>query len=140
MIFLEHGATAAASCSIKHDNQTGRWLPVFHACWDLKNPNAFMVGSMTKPRIVEIFEGYNSSGATNSAGNGNSGNGKSGKKGAVKVKAETQDVSDMNACRRVTALGDNGTYLTSVQSRNVFHPYLDVVVCANASGRVHVFD
>jgi hypothetical protein len=34
----------------------------------------------------------------------------------------------------------HGPSLASVQSRNCFHPYLDVVVCANSSGRVHVFD
>lgn len=89
-----------------------------------------MIGSMSKPRIVEIFEGYTTGDV--------SADGASGKK-VVKVK--TEGVSGvMNGCRRVRDLGDNGTYLTSVQSRNVFHPYLDVVLCANASGRVHVFD
>ena len=40
--------------------------------------------------------------------------------------------------RRVMSLQDPD-WMASVQSRNAFHPSLDIVVGANASGRVHVF-
>mmetsp|Transcript_4061 Transcript_4061/g.8735 ORF Transcript_4061/g.8735 Transcript_4061/m.8735 type:complete len:504 (+) Transcript_4061:155-1666(+) len=43
------------SHSLAHDNQTGRYLAVFHANWDPKNPSAFICGSMSKPRRVEVF-------------------------------------------------------------------------------------
>ena len=41
---------------IQHNNQTGRWLSTFmakwHPCEDL-----FIVGSMQRPRMMEIFDG-----------------------------------------------------------------------------------
>ena len=40
---------------IKHDNRTGRYLPVFHACWDPANDHTFVVGSMCRPRQVEVY-------------------------------------------------------------------------------------
>ena len=97
---LVFGASEGASCSIPHDNKTGRFLPVFHATWDPKQPAAFAVGSMSKRRVVEVYS--------------------------------------IPAGGRVAVLG--GDALTSVQSRMAFHPMLDVLVCANASGRVHIFD
>eukprot|EP00658_Telonema_sp_P-2_P014759 TRINITY_DN15636_c0_g1_i1.p2 TRINITY_DN15636_c0_g1~~TRINITY_DN15636_c0_g1_i1.p2 ORF type:complete len:113 (-),score=25.17 TRINITY_DN15636_c0_g1_i1:217-555(-) len=44
-----------AACNVKHDNQTGRYLSVFHARWDPKEDGAFVVGSMCKPRQVEVY-------------------------------------------------------------------------------------
>lgn len=41
--------------SIPHDNQTGRWLAVFHACWDPKTDHSFAVGSMSRPRQAEVY-------------------------------------------------------------------------------------
>lgn len=103
---------AEASCNVRHDNKTGRYLPVFHAAWDPRSDHAFVIGSMTQPRQVEIY----------SASPPPSG-------GKAKSKAK---------CTRIMSLQDP-EYLGSVQSRNCFHPRLDVVVCGNASGRMHVF-
>lgn len=41
--------------SCHHDNKTGRYLPVFHAAWDPKSDHAFVIGSMSRPRQVEIY-------------------------------------------------------------------------------------
>ncbi len=40
---------------INHDNHTGRWLSTFKHSFDPKNPNVFVVGSMERPRQIEIF-------------------------------------------------------------------------------------
>lgn len=40
---------------IKHDNRTGRWLTKFKVNWDEKHPSSFVVGSMDKPRCIEVF-------------------------------------------------------------------------------------
>ena len=40
--------------SIRHDNHTGRWLTTFHAVWHPRY-EIFGVGSMSKPRVVEVF-------------------------------------------------------------------------------------
>jgi hypothetical protein len=89
--------------NVPHNNQTGRYLPVFHAQWDPKTDHAFVVGSMMKPRQVEIYS--------------------------------AQPGGD---CHRVMSLQEP-EWLGSVQSRNAFHPGLDIVACGNASGRVHIF-
>lgn len=109
----DRGAGDAAAVSVRHDNKTGRYLPVFHAGWDPKCPSAFVMGSMNKQRQVEVFHVAQSTPA-----------------GGSKHQPLT--------CSKVAAL--SGECLASVQSRNAFHPFLDVVVCANASGRVHIFD
>jgi len=45
--------------SIRHDNQTGRWLSTFMAQWNpntiSSNKEIFVVGSMKKPRTIEVF-------------------------------------------------------------------------------------
>lgn len=41
--------------SVPHDNKTGRWLAVFHAKWDPKTDHAFAVGSMSRPRQLEVY-------------------------------------------------------------------------------------
>ena len=39
-----------------HDNHTGRWLSTFRPTWDAKSPHSFILGSMVKPRCVEVFD------------------------------------------------------------------------------------
>ncbi|XP_062274521.1 WD repeat-containing protein 76 [Scomber scombrus] len=41
--------------SIRHDMQTGRWLSKLSAVWDPKREDCFMVGSMSRPRKVQVF-------------------------------------------------------------------------------------
>jgi len=103
-----------SSCNVRHDNKTGRYLPVFHAAWDPKTDHAFVIGSMMQPRQVEIY-----SASAPSA---------SQKKGVL-GKAK---------CTRIMSLQDP-EWLGSVQSRNCIHPRNDAVICGNASGRMHIF-
>ena len=42
--------------SIKHNNNTGRWLTTFMATWH-PSQDVFVVGSMNKPRCIEVFDG-----------------------------------------------------------------------------------
>jgi WD40 repeat protein len=55
---LSSGIITAPKSRIRHDNHTGRWLCTFMAKW---HPSAseecFVVGSMQKPRTVEVFNG-----------------------------------------------------------------------------------
>jgi len=48
--------------SIRHDNMTGRWLTTFMTQWH-PSLDCFVVGSMRKPRCVEVFDGSASSSA-----------------------------------------------------------------------------
>lgn len=41
--------------SIRHNNQTGRWLTTFNAVWHPKL-DIFVSGSMNKPRCIESFD------------------------------------------------------------------------------------
>lgn len=41
--------------SRSHDNHTGRWLSTFHPAFDPKVPNAFVCGSMNKPREFQVW-------------------------------------------------------------------------------------
>ncbi|XP_058485197.1 WD repeat-containing protein 76 isoform X1 [Solea solea] len=41
--------------SIRHDMKTGRWLSKLSAVWDPKQEDCFVVGSMSRPRKVEVF-------------------------------------------------------------------------------------
>ena len=43
------------SYTTKHDNHTGRWLSTFRPTFDPKRPSSFVVGSMERPRKVEVF-------------------------------------------------------------------------------------
>lgn len=46
--------------SVSHDNQTGRWLSTFMALWHpgtFGDREIFVVGSMKKPRCIEVFDG-----------------------------------------------------------------------------------
>jgi WD repeat-containing protein 76 len=42
--------------SIPHNNQTGRWLSTFMASWH-DTEDVFVVGSLSKPRCIEVFNG-----------------------------------------------------------------------------------
>ncbi|KAM9765041.1 WD repeat-containing protein 76 isoform 2-T2 [Menidia menidia] len=41
--------------SIGHDMRTGRWLSKLSAVWDPKQEDCFVVGSMMRPRRVQVF-------------------------------------------------------------------------------------
>ena len=41
---------------ISHDNHTGRWLSTFRPIFDLKTPNTFAIGSMERPRQIDIYK------------------------------------------------------------------------------------
>ncbi|KAM3625669.1 uncharacterized protein V6R79_015769 [Siganus canaliculatus] len=41
--------------SIRHDMHTGRWLTKLSAVWDPKQEDCFVVGSMSRPRTVQVF-------------------------------------------------------------------------------------
>ncbi|KAE8618631.1 hypothetical protein XENTR_v10009432 [Xenopus tropicalis] len=45
--------------ALRHNNNTGRWLTRFRAVWDPKQESCFVVGSMARPRQIEV---YNESG------------------------------------------------------------------------------
>ncbi|XP_078366574.1 WD repeat-containing protein 76-like isoform X1 [Oculina patagonica] len=47
--------STAARCCFRHDNQTGRWLTNFRAMWDPKFDKYAVVGSMRRPRQIDIF-------------------------------------------------------------------------------------
>ncbi|NXT81368.1 WDR76 protein, partial [Zapornia atra] len=40
----------------RHNNNTGRWLTRFRAVWDPKQEDCFVVGSMARPRQIEVFQ------------------------------------------------------------------------------------
>jgi WD repeat-containing protein 76 len=97
------GSSAPKISRMKHNNQTGRWLSTFKPSFDPKNLNSFLLGSMDRPRRLEVFE--------------------------VNTKTHTLEML-------TTLMGDA---LGSVQSRNAFHPRLNVIAASNSSGRVSVF-
>ncbi|KAH0620146.1 hypothetical protein JD844_014779 [Phrynosoma platyrhinos] len=41
--------------TIRHNNNTGRWLTRFRAVWDPKRDDSFVVGSMSRPRQIQAF-------------------------------------------------------------------------------------
>jgi len=49
------GVTVKPTHSIRHNNQTGRWLTTFQATWHPKM-DIFCCGSLNKPRCMEIFD------------------------------------------------------------------------------------
>jgi hypothetical protein len=131
----DQGAAAAAACTVPHDNQTGRYLPVFHACWDPKRPRSFVLGSMSRnPRIVEVFGVSGAAGAADPSASPAA----AAAAGPSLGKGKAAAASPSLACRRVAVLKGDG--LASVQSRLAVHPFHDLVAGANASGRVHIFD
>ncbi|XP_074091373.1 WD repeat-containing protein 76 isoform X2 [Macrotis lagotis] len=40
---------------VRHNNNTGRWLTRFRAVWDPKREDCFIVGSMARPRSIDVF-------------------------------------------------------------------------------------
>ncbi|XP_009575104.1 PREDICTED: WD repeat-containing protein 76, partial [Fulmarus glacialis] len=49
-------STAAVLSTLRHNNNTGRWLTRFRAIWDPKQEDCFVVGSMARPRQIEVFQ------------------------------------------------------------------------------------
>ncbi|XP_063304767.1 WD repeat-containing protein 76 [Pelobates fuscus] len=41
--------------SLRHNNNTGRWLTRFRAVWDPKQEDCFVIGSMLRPRQIPVF-------------------------------------------------------------------------------------
>jgi WD40 repeat protein len=100
-----------AYCAItKHDNHTGRWLSTFRPTFDPKQPASFVLGSMDRPRRIEIFSPSD---------------------------AYTANPGSSNfSLSLLEAIRDD--QLGSVCSRNCFHPTMDIVIGGNSSGRVHI--
>ncbi|NXI48804.1 WDR76 protein, partial [Chloroceryle aenea] len=48
-------STVAVLKAVRHNNNTGRWLTRFQAIWDPKREDCFVVGSMARPRQIEVF-------------------------------------------------------------------------------------
>ncbi|NXC14656.1 WDR76 protein, partial [Corythaeola cristata] len=48
--------TVCADDKLRHNNNTGRWLSRFRAIWDPKQEDCFVVGSMARPRQIEVFQ------------------------------------------------------------------------------------
>mmetsp|Transcript_25656 Transcript_25656/g.37906 ORF Transcript_25656/g.37906 Transcript_25656/m.37906 type:complete len:152 (+) Transcript_25656:192-647(+) len=59
---LRSGLIKKPDKRIRHDNRTGRWLSTFMARWhphslSAGNDEIFVVGSMRRPRSIELFNG-----------------------------------------------------------------------------------
>lgn len=55
---LQKGTIKKPQHRIRHDNRTGRWLSTFMAQWHpTSHEDLFIVGSMSKPRRMEFFNG-----------------------------------------------------------------------------------
>lgn len=48
--------TVTALSTVSHNTNTGRWLTRFRAVWDPKQEHCFVVGSMARPRQIEVFQ------------------------------------------------------------------------------------
>ncbi|KAM8804357.1 WD repeat-containing protein 76 [Eudromia elegans] len=48
-------STIEVLSTVRHNNNTGRWLTRFRAIWDPKQEDCFVVGSMARPRQIEVF-------------------------------------------------------------------------------------
>lgn len=100
---------AVVACeSMKKNNHTGRWLSSFRPVFDSKFPRTLIVGSMDKPRRMEVY---------NIAGRDASKN------------------SNLSFVLNALLMGGE---LGSVCSRNACHPNLNIVAGGNSSGRVHI--
>ncbi|XP_038606137.1 WD repeat-containing protein 76 isoform X2 [Tachyglossus aculeatus] len=49
------GSKAPLVTTVRHNNNTGRWLSRFQAVWDPKQEDCFVVGSLSRPRRIEVF-------------------------------------------------------------------------------------
>ncbi|NXG87770.1 WDR76 protein, partial [Stercorarius parasiticus] len=47
--------TVCADDKLRHNCNTGRWLTRFRAIWDPKQEDCFVVGSMARPRQIQVF-------------------------------------------------------------------------------------
>jgi hypothetical protein len=114
-------------CSVTHhDNHTGRWLSTFRPAFDPKQGHVMVLGSMHRPRQIEVFSPQ----STQVAGN-------KSKKASPSPKAVSDAGEESNVSLTCLAtLKDD--YLASVCSRNCFHPSLDIIAGGNSSGRVHI--
>lgn len=58
---LQSGLISKPTHRIRHDNRTGRWLSTLMAQWHpaATNEELFIVGSMSRPRRMEFFNGDN---------------------------------------------------------------------------------
>lgn len=50
-----HSEAPPLLLSLKHNNNTGRWLTRFRPVWDPRQEDCFVVGSMVQPRQIEVF-------------------------------------------------------------------------------------
>jgi len=55
--------SSSPKCCFRHDNQVGRWLTSFRATWDPKFDSYAVVGSMRRPRQIDIFSSESRSAA-----------------------------------------------------------------------------
>lgn len=55
--------TTTPECCFRHDNRVGRWLTSFRAAWDPKFEKYAVVGSMRRPRQIDIFSSEQKSSA-----------------------------------------------------------------------------
>jgi len=49
------GSALQPAAQVRHNNQTGRWLTPFRATWHPTRENAFLTGSMERPRRMEVW-------------------------------------------------------------------------------------
>jgi WD40 repeat protein len=116
------GSGGVRFTSKAHDNVTGRWLSTFRPQWDPKHPHAFLLGSMSQPRCLELFEIAE------------------GSEGTKEKETQRPGDSATNITFSIAAAYVmRGDGLNSVVSRNYAHPTQHIIAAANSSGRVHVF-
>ena len=136
----EPGAKVGVA-SVPHDNQTGRYLPVFHAAWD---PKVGGRGGGTAHMgthgwcLVRLVDWPNPPPTSPQCVGGSEAFVIGSMKQPRMVEVFTSPAKRA-AGKPARAVCLRGEYLASVQSRNAFHPVHDIVVCGNASGRVHIF-
>ncbi|XP_006030869.2 WD repeat-containing protein 76 [Alligator sinensis] len=49
-------STVLPVATVRHNNNTGRWLTRFRAIWDPKQEDCFVVGSLARPRQIEVYQ------------------------------------------------------------------------------------
>ncbi|KYO27896.1 WD repeat-containing protein 76 [Alligator mississippiensis] len=49
-------STLLPVATVRHNNNTGRWLTRFRAIWDPKQEDCFVVGSLARPRQIEVYQ------------------------------------------------------------------------------------
>lgn len=110
------GNASSIECSVlRHNNFTGRWLSTFRPAFDPKRAHTMVLGSMLQPRRLEIFNIKES-------------DAKASKGSKASSAFELELICNLS-----------GDYFSSVNSRNCFHPKLELVLGSNSSGKVHLF-